>query len=108
MERHIKLTGYYMGGQGNNIHPDKKFLILVPNETDIASRNTDFDHRNSSTIHNTHEALILEPVILSPALDPVEASPPSSNAHNLLFATPNFPMNKGYSYIPENKTDSSQ
>ncbi|MBW0512363.1 hypothetical protein O181_052078 [Austropuccinia psidii MF-1] len=72
-----------------------------PNGTDIFSR-------SSSTIQKTPETPSLEPVMLSPALDPVEPDPPFSNSKDLVVATPNFPVHKGYSWIPEHKINSPQ
>ncbi|MBW0537041.1 hypothetical protein O181_076756 [Austropuccinia psidii MF-1] len=106
---HVKfLQNLFPAKKGDNIDSDKHFLTLVPNETDTVSRNTDPDHRNSTTIHNTLDAPIGEPVILSPTLDQIEPDLPLSTAQDLLVATPSVPVHKGYSWIPEHEINSPQ
>ncbi|MBW0561998.1 hypothetical protein O181_101713 [Austropuccinia psidii MF-1] len=75
---------------------------------DTVSRNTDPDQNTSPTIHHTPDAPIRETVILSPVLDQSKPDPPSSTAQDLLVATPNLPVHKGYSWILEHEINSPQ
>ncbi|MBW0473282.1 hypothetical protein O181_012997 [Austropuccinia psidii MF-1] len=106
---HLKfLQNSFPAKNGDNIDSDEDLFILVLNEIDISSGNKEPDHRKSSSVHNTPEGQILEPVIPSLALDPGEPDPLLSTAQDLLVKTSNLTVHKGYSWIPEHKINSFQ